>query len=110
MTGRFRWAARCAMNVGAGRTIRLGTVVGFASGGRRRYMKAGGIGFIVGDGRLNYRPQWVTEQYDDTRLAPGLNVAVNYQLAVNPGFNADVDPSISLHYAPAPPFRERSLG
>ena len=73
-------------------TIGLGTNIGFASGGRRRYMEAGGIGFIVGDGRLNYRPEWITELYYDARVIPGLNMAVNYQFAVNPGFNADRGP------------------
>ena len=73
-------------------TIGLGSNVGFASGGRRRYMEAGGIGFIVGDGRLRYRPEWVTELYYDARVAAGVNMAANYQLAVNPGFNADRGP------------------
>ena len=73
-------------------TIGLGTNIGFASAGRRRYMEAGGIGFIIGDGRLRYRPEWVTEMYYDLRVAPGVNMAANYQLAVNPGFNADRGP------------------
>jgi len=73
-------------------TIGLGSNVGFASAGRRRFLEAGGIGFIVGDGRLNYRPEWVTEVYYDARVAAGVNMAVNYQLAVNPGFNADRGP------------------
>ena len=73
-------------------TIGLGTNIGFASAGRRRYLEAGGIGFIVGDGRLNYRPEWVTELYYDARVVAGVNMAANYQLAVNPGFNADRGP------------------
>ncbi|MBY0335207.1 MAG: carbohydrate porin [Acetobacteraceae bacterium] len=73
-------------------TVGLGTNVGWISGGRRRYLEAGGIGFIVGDGRLNYRPEWVTEMYYDARLAPGINGALNYQLLVNPAYNADRGP------------------
>jgi high affinity Mn2+ porin len=72
--------------------IGLGTNIGFASAGRRNYLEAGGIGFIVGDGRLNYRPEWVSEVYYDARVAAGVNAALNYQLAVNPGFNADRGP------------------
>ncbi len=72
--------------------IGLGTNVGFASNGRRNYLEAGGIGFIVGDGRLNYRPEWVSEAYYDARVVAGVNMALNYQLAVNPGFNADRGP------------------
>jgi hypothetical protein len=34
----------------------------------------------------------VTETYYDVRVAPGLNLALNYQLAVNPAYNADRGP------------------
>ncbi len=57
-----------------------------------RALEAGGIGFITGDGRLNYAPEWVTELYYDARVAPGLNVALNYQFVVNPAYNADRGP------------------
>ena len=32
------------------------------------------------------------ELYYDMRVAPGLNLAANYQLAVNPAYNADRGP------------------
>jgi high affinity Mn2+ porin len=73
-------------------TLALGTNLGFASNGRRRFLENGGIGFITGDGRLRYRPESVTELYYDARVAPGVNVALNYQLAVNPAYNADRGP------------------
>ena len=56
------------------------------------YLSAGGLGFFVGDGHLNYRPEAVTELYYDAKIAPGTNIAANYQLAVNPGYNADRGP------------------
>ena len=73
-------------------TLGLAANVVWISAGRRRYLEAGGIGFITGDGRLNYAPEWVTELYYDARVAPGLNVALNYQLVVNPAYNADRGP------------------
>lgn len=73
-------------------TVGLGTNVGWISGGRQRYLEQGGIGFITGDGRLNYRPEWITELYYDARLAPGVNAALGYQLLVNPAYNADRGP------------------
>ncbi|TCH99943.1 carbohydrate porin [Roseococcus sp. SYP-B2431] len=73
-------------------TLGLGTNIGWISGGRRRYLEAGGIGFITGDGRLNHRPEWATELYYDARLAPGVNAALGYQLLVNPAYNADRGP------------------
>ena len=73
-------------------TVGLGANVGWISTGRQRYLEAGGIGFITGDGRLNYRPEWVTELYYDARVAPGVNAALGYQLLVNPAYNADRGP------------------
>jgi high affinity Mn2+ porin len=34
----------------------------------------------------------VTETYYDLRVAPGVNIALNYQLGVNPAYNADRGP------------------
>lgn len=73
-------------------TVGLATNIGWISEGRQQYLAAGGIGFITGDGRLNYAPEWVTELYYDLRVAPGLNMALNYQLVVNPAYNADRGP------------------
>jgi len=73
-------------------TVGLAANVGWISEGRRRYLEAGGTGFIIGDGRLNYAPEWATELYYDARLAPGLNAALNYQLVANPAYNADRGP------------------
>ena len=73
-------------------TVGLGVNVGWISDGRRRYLAAGGIGFITGDGRLDDAPEAVAETYYDVAIGPGLNAAANYQLAVNPGYNADRGP------------------
>ena len=73
-------------------TVGLGTNIGWISAGRRRYLEAGGMGFITGDGRLNYAPEWATELYYDARVAPGVNAALGYQLIVNPAYNADRGP------------------
>jgi high affinity Mn2+ porin len=75
-----------------GDTAGLGFNIGWISGGRRRYLEAGGIGFITGDGRLNYAPEATVETYYDIRLAPGMNLALNAQLVVNPAYNADRGP------------------
>ena len=75
-----------------GDTWALGTNIGGLSPQHRRFLENGGIGFITGDGRLNYRPEWITETYYDVRLGPGINGAVDYQLIVNPAYNADRGP------------------
>ncbi|MCW8087591.1 carbohydrate porin [Sabulicella glaciei] len=73
-------------------TVGLAANVGWISDGRRQYLEQGGIGFITGDGRLNYRPEIVTEAYYDARVAPGVNIAANYQFVANPAYNADRGP------------------
>jgi high affinity Mn2+ porin len=73
-------------------TAGLAFNIGWISRGRQRYLEAGGIGFITGDGRLNYAPEAVVETYYDVRVAPGVNAAANFQLVVNPAYNADRGP------------------
>lgn len=73
-------------------TAGLAGNVGWISAGRQRFLKAGGIGIITGDGRLNYRPESALETYYDVRVAPGVNFAMNYQFVANPAYNADRGP------------------
>ena len=73
-------------------TLALAGNVGWISAGRRRYLEAGGIGFIVGDGRLNYAPEMIAETYYSARVAPGTYMTANYQAIVNPAYNRDRGP------------------
>jgi high affinity Mn2+ porin len=92
------WAVSAGMAMQGGRwgrpadTVGLAVNVGGISGARKRFLEAGGVGFIVGDGRLNYAPEYAMEAYYDVRVAPGLNAALDYQLIVNPAYNADRGP------------------
>lgn len=59
----------------------------------RDYLAAGGYGFLIGDGRLNYAPELIAELYYKINayeqkfwLTPG------YQFIVNPGYNKDRGP------------------
>jgi high affinity Mn2+ porin len=72
----------------------LGFNIGGLSAAHRRFAEAGGIGFIIGDGRLRYRPERVVETYYDVQLADGLNAAANVQYIANPAFNADRGPAL----------------
>jgi high affinity Mn2+ porin len=76
-----------------GDTLGVAGNVGWASAGRRAFLEAGGIGFITGDGRLNAAPEGAAELYYDLRVAPGVNLAADYQLIVNPAYNADRGPA-----------------
>jgi len=96
------WAISAGLSLGGGRWGRAADTVGLAAnigglgGPQRRFLEAGGAGFIIGDGRLNYRPERVVELYYDARVAAGTNVAANIQLVNNPGHNADRGPIVFL--------------
>ncbi len=71
-------------------TDRLGLAV-LANGlsrEHRAYLAAGGQGFILGDGRLDYGPEYIAELYYSIDF-PRYHAALSpdYQLVVNPGYN-----------------------
>ncbi|MBS7789356.1 carbohydrate porin [Roseococcus sp. SDR] len=76
--------------------VGLAANIGGLASGQRRFLAAGGLGFIIGDGRLNYRPETTTELYYDMRAAPGSNITANIQLIANPGHNADRGPVVVM--------------
>ena len=92
------WAISGGISVNGQHWARPGDTVGLAGnlGGltpaHRRFLAAGGLGFLTGDGRLRYRPEAIAETYYDARLGPGLHAALGYQLIVNPAYNADRGP------------------
>lgn len=92
------WSVSGGLSIDGWRWRRVDDTIGIAAniGGlqapQRRFLAAGGSGFILGDGRLNYAPEAILETYYDLALAPGLSAALDLQLIVNPGFNADRGP------------------
>ena len=83
-------------------------VVNGLSGDHRRYLALGGLGFILGDGGLNYGPEKIFETYYTAHLWRGVSVAVDYQHVSNPGYNQDRGPvsvvSLRIHVEDAVPF------
>lgn len=57
------------------------------SGPHRRYLAAGGSGFLLGDGALHYGPEMILETYYRFPLREGLWVSPDAQLIANPGYN-----------------------
>ncbi len=57
-----------------------------------KYLAAGGLGILVGDGQLTYAPENVLEAYYAFQMTKGLIATADYQLLVNPGYNADRGP------------------
>lgn len=68
----------------------LAFVASGLSGPHRDYLAAGGQGFMLGDGRLNYGSEHLTELYYRATLVPRrLFLSGAYQLVTNPGYNRD---------------------
>lgn len=67
----------------------------------RDYLAAGGLGFFIGDGRLNYRPETILEAFYNLKLARSVWLTPDWQHIANPAYNADRGPvdvaSIRLH-------------
>jgi high affinity Mn2+ porin len=69
--------------------VGLAEVVNGISADHRAYLKAGGYGFIIGDGNLNYGHETITEAYYNAQLTKTFWVTFDYQLILNPGYNKD---------------------
>ena len=84
-----------------GDTLGLLAVRNQLSPSHREYLAQGGLGAFIGDGRLNYRPEWVTEIYYNLRLLKSLWLGLDAQQVRRPAYNADRGPvrvySLRLH-------------
>jgi high affinity Mn2+ porin len=68
------------------------------------YLKAGGIGIIIGDGHLNYGNEYIMETFYRIQISSNLFVSPDYQLVLNPAYNKDRRgpvsiPGIRIHVA-----------
>ena len=68
---------------------------------RRDYLAVGGLGFFLGDGRLNYRPEMIVEAYYNIGVTRNFWLTFDWQHIRNPAYNADRGPvnvgSVRLH-------------
>ena len=58
----------------------------------QNYLKVGGLGFLVGDGYLNYGRESIVESYYTWHAWRGLFYSVDVQHINNPGYNRDRGP------------------
>ncbi|MGC1812149.1 MAG: carbohydrate porin [Candidatus Binataceae bacterium] len=92
------WTASLGVSVKGNRWQRPGDTVGLAgvlSGASRqqqKFLAAGGVGILDGDGALTYGSEKVVETYYDFQIWKTIHVAVDYQFISNPAFNRDRGP------------------
>ena len=67
----------------------------------QNYLKLGGLGFLLGDGRLNYAREDILEAYYNAHAWRGLYFAFDNQFIEHPGYNQDRGPvnveSVRMH-------------
>ena len=73
-------------------TIGIGAAINGLSRDHRDFLAAGGTGIIIGDGRLNYRPEQIVEAYYAWAIRQGVVWSFDYQFVANPAYNADRGP------------------
>lgn len=86
----------------AGDKLAAAVVVNQASSERLAYLAAGGLGILVGDGKLPHPGAETTlETYYNLEVAKGLHTTFDYQFIDNPGYNRDRGPvsvlAVRLH-------------
>ena len=68
----------------------------------RDYLAAGGLGFIIGDGRLNYGLEKILEVYYNLEVHKNIHVTLDFQEVDHPAYNRDRGPvsvySLRVHW------------
>jgi len=72
--------------------VGLAFVTNGLSADHRDFIAAGGLGILIGDGQLNYQRENIIETYYAIALPGSLTFTVDYQLLMNPAYNADRGP------------------
>jgi high affinity Mn2+ porin len=62
------------------------------SSDHRAFIAAGGLGILIGDGRLNYRDEKIFESYYSIGFDKWTSLTLDYQFITNPAYNADRGP------------------
>ena len=75
-------------------TVGIAGIVNGISASRERYLNAGGLGVLIGDGQLLHSgPERILESYYSLAVYSQAFLSVDYQRVVNPGYNRDRGPA-----------------
>jgi len=72
--------------------IGIGYAINALSKDHRDFIAAGGLGVLIGDGRLNYSTERVIETYYSWAMNKDTSLTFDYQLLTKPAYNADRGP------------------
>jgi high affinity Mn2+ porin len=72
--------------------VGLALVSNGLSEAHRQYLAQGGLGFLLGDGKLSYGRECIAETYYTFFVGYGVFLAVDLQGIANPGYNRDRGP------------------
>ncbi|MFI4889037.1 MAG: carbohydrate porin [Steroidobacterales bacterium] len=83
-------------------TVGIAAIDSGASGARERFLNAGGLGVLIGDGKLPHPgPEQIVETYYNFAARSWAHVTLDYQWVRNPGYNTDRGPvsivAVRLH-------------
>ena len=62
-------------------------------GPHRAYLSRGGVGFLLGDGALDYGAEQVVEGYYRAQVGPYIEISPDMQFVSSPGYNRDRGPA-----------------
>lgn len=60
----------------------------------KQYLENGGLGFFIGDGQLDYRPENIAEGFYSLSLFSQSSLSLDYQYIANPAYNAARGPAM----------------
>jgi high affinity Mn2+ porin len=70
----------------------LGAAINGLSGPHRAFIAAGGLGPLIGDGKLDYREEKILEAYYAYKIDKWTTLTFDYQFFIDPAHNADRGP------------------
>jgi high affinity Mn2+ porin len=76
-------------------TLGIAVAINGLSNSHRQYLAAGGLGMILGDGKLNYEAEEIIETYYSASFVDHLHISPDIQWINNPGYNRDRGPVLA---------------
>jgi hypothetical protein len=73
--------------------VGVAAVIHGLSSEHRAYLADGGVGFLLGDGRLRYGHEQILESYYRFQAVKHVQISPDVQYVVNPGYNQDRGPA-----------------